>query len=72
MGPRAGLDAVAKIKDLFPCQESNPGRPASNRVTVLPELSRLHSFLVAVLIRIAMIVNAAAVKSHHCYGSHSH
>jgi hypothetical protein len=41
VGPRAGLDEVAKRKNLCPCRESNAGRPASSFVIVLTELSRL-------------------------------
>jgi hypothetical protein len=33
VGPRAGLGAVAKRKNLSPCREWNPGRPAPNQVT---------------------------------------
>jgi len=43
MGPRAGLDAVAKRKIICPCQESKPGHPARSLVTVLTELSHLLS-----------------------------
>jgi hypothetical protein len=32
--PRAGLEAVGKIKMFFPCHNSNPGRPARILVTV--------------------------------------
>jgi hypothetical protein len=39
--PRAGLDAVPKIKILCLYRESNGGRPARSLVTVLPGLSRL-------------------------------
>jgi hypothetical protein len=42
MGPRAGLDAVAKKENPCPCRESNPGRPVRCLVTVPTELSRLH------------------------------
>jgi hypothetical protein len=38
MGPRAGLDAVAKRKNPYPCQESNPSCPAHNLVTIPTEL----------------------------------
>jgi hypothetical protein len=41
VGPRAGLDAVAKRKTLYPCRDSNPGRPVRSLVTILTELSRL-------------------------------
>jgi hypothetical protein len=36
VGPRAGLDVVAKAKTFCPYRESNPGRP----VTILTELPR--------------------------------
>jgi len=37
VGPRAGLDSVAKRKESlhFPCRESNPGRPARSLVTLV-------------------------------------
>jgi hypothetical protein len=40
VGPRTGLDAVAKrkIKSHYTCRELNPGRPARSIVTVLTEL----------------------------------
>jgi hypothetical protein len=41
VGPRAGLDAVAKRRRPYPCQESNRGRLASILVTILTELPRL-------------------------------
>jgi hypothetical protein len=43
VGPRAGLEAVAKEEKslLCPYGEWNPGRPARNLVTILTELSRL-------------------------------
>jgi hypothetical protein len=31
VGPRAGLDAGARIKVLYPCQGSNPDRPACSQ-----------------------------------------
>jgi hypothetical protein len=34
VGPRTGLDAVAKGRNLFPCRESNPGRPARSLVAI--------------------------------------
>jgi hypothetical protein len=34
VGPRAGLDAVAKRKFLGPCREPNPGRSARNQVAI--------------------------------------
>jgi len=38
VGPRAGVDEVAKIKkNSSPLRESNPGRPARSLVTVLDE-----------------------------------
>jgi hypothetical protein len=41
VGPRSGLDAVAKRKIPCLCRESNPGRPAHSLVAAPPELSRL-------------------------------
>jgi hypothetical protein len=43
VGPRAGLDAVAKRKILFIAPAGNwiPGRPARSLVTILTELLRL-------------------------------
>jgi hypothetical protein len=38
VGPRAGLDAMAKRKFLCPCRNSNPGRLARSLVTVLIEI----------------------------------
>jgi hypothetical protein len=38
VGPRAGLDAVAKRKNPYPCQESKFGRPTHSVVTILVEL----------------------------------
>jgi len=38
---RAGLDAVAETEDPCPYRESNPGRPARNSITILPELPQL-------------------------------
>jgi hypothetical protein len=43
MGPRVGLDAVARRKNHGPCWESNRGGPLRSLVTVLPELLRLFS-----------------------------
>jgi hypothetical protein len=43
VGPRAGLDAVAKRKNLAPCRESNLGHPSRSLVTVLTELLRFNS-----------------------------
>jgi hypothetical protein len=40
-GPRPCLDKVAKRNIPCPCRESNPGRSAHSRVTILTELSRL-------------------------------
>jgi hypothetical protein len=42
VGPRAGLDVVAKRKIPCPCWESSPGHPARSLVTVVTELSQLH------------------------------
>jgi len=44
MGPRAGLDAVAKEK-LCPFQDLNPGRLAHSLVIMLTETSRLPSYV---------------------------
>jgi hypothetical protein len=41
VGPRGGLDAGAKRKNLCPCRKSNRSRPASSSVTILTELPRL-------------------------------
>jgi hypothetical protein len=38
VGPRAGLDAVAKKKILSPSRESNPCRPARSLVAIPTEL----------------------------------
>jgi len=38
VGPRAGLDAVAKGKNLSPCRELNPSHSARRLVTDLTEL----------------------------------
>jgi hypothetical protein len=35
------MDAVTKRKSPYPCQESNPARPARSLVTILAELPRL-------------------------------
>jgi hypothetical protein len=40
VGPRAGLNAVAKRKIPSPCGESNSDRPVRSLVTILTELSR--------------------------------
>jgi hypothetical protein len=40
-GPQSRLDAVAKKKISFSCQESNPAHPARSPITTLTELSRL-------------------------------
>jgi hypothetical protein len=37
VGPRIGLDAMEKRK-IFPCRESNPGRPACSLVAIPTEL----------------------------------
>jgi hypothetical protein len=39
VGPRVGLDAVAKKIILSPCRESNPGRPARSQVAKSTEIS---------------------------------
>jgi hypothetical protein len=42
VGPRAGLDAVAKRRNpIIALTESNPGRPVRRLVTILTELPRL-------------------------------
>jgi len=41
LSPRAGLDAVAKRRNPFPCRKSNLGRRARGLVTILTELPRL-------------------------------
>jgi hypothetical protein len=38
----AGQDAVAKKKGPYPCQESNPVRPARSLITILTELLRFY------------------------------
>jgi hypothetical protein len=38
VGPRAGTEAVEKIKITGPCRESNPGRPALDLVTILTRI----------------------------------
>jgi hypothetical protein len=45
MGPRAGVDDVAKTEDACPCRETNPGRPSRSLVTILTELSWLRVLL---------------------------
>jgi hypothetical protein len=42
VGPRASLDAVAKRKKSYFCQESNPSCPAKSLVTILIELPGLY------------------------------
>jgi hypothetical protein len=41
VGPRAGLNAVAKRNNTYHYRESKPGRPAHSSATILPELPRL-------------------------------
>jgi len=43
VGPRSGLDAVAKGKKShhFHCRELNPGRPAHSLVSVVTKLPRI-------------------------------
>jgi hypothetical protein len=42
VGPRAGLDAMAKRSFLhYPCSLSNPSRPACSLVTVLSDLQNI-------------------------------
>jgi hypothetical protein len=38
VGPRTGLDVVAKKENPCSCREWNPGRPASSSVTILTEI----------------------------------
>jgi hypothetical protein len=42
VGPRTGLDAVARKKNMIPFRELNPDRPARSLVTTLTELLQLH------------------------------
>jgi hypothetical protein len=45
VGPRAGLDGVAKKKiNPFLCRESNLGRPARSSVTMLTEVSCVNRY----------------------------
>jgi hypothetical protein len=39
VGPRFGLDTVAKRKILSSCRESNPGRPTNSLTTIPTKLS---------------------------------
>jgi hypothetical protein len=48
VGPRTGLDAVARRKNPRPCREPNPGRPTHSLVTVLTELPQLIRFVTAI------------------------
>jgi hypothetical protein len=41
VGPRAGLDAVAREENPNSCQESNPDRLARDLVAILTELREL-------------------------------
>jgi len=41
VGLRAGLDAVEKRKNPYPCREQEPGRRARSLLTILTEISRL-------------------------------
>jgi len=43
MGPKAGPDAMAKRYILWPCKESNHGRPTRSLVSILTELSQFPS-----------------------------
>jgi hypothetical protein len=54
VGPRAGVDSVAKRKKVsFPWRESNPSRPARSLVAIRTELSQLRPvFLSAFLCKI--------------------
>jgi hypothetical protein len=40
VGPRAGLDAVAKRKIPFPCRESKPARPVRSVVIILTGMQK--------------------------------
>jgi hypothetical protein len=53
VGPRAGLEAVEKRKNLSPCRESNPGRPANNLVTELHRLLHIYDMWCIPLTRLA-------------------
>jgi len=44
VGPRAGLDAVAKKNNPSPCRESHPDRPIRILVTILTELPHLKPY----------------------------
>jgi hypothetical protein len=48
VGPRAGLDAVARRKYPIPCRESNLGRPARSLVTMLTEIHWVDSIICTV------------------------
>jgi len=50
MGPRAGVDMMAKRKHPCPCWESNPGYPACSLVTTLAELSQVLVMFVLVTV----------------------
>jgi len=38
VGPKVGLEAVAKGKIPCPCRKSNPGRPSRRLVTILTDI----------------------------------
>jgi hypothetical protein len=42
VGPRDGLDIMAKKRKSLPCQELNPSFPTSSTVTILTEVSQLY------------------------------
>jgi len=44
VGPRVGLDVVAKRKNPCPCKESNPGFPSQSLITILTQLSQRNYF----------------------------
>jgi hypothetical protein len=44
VGPRAGLDVVAKIKNTCLCRELNPDRSSRSLATVLTEVLRLFAY----------------------------
>jgi hypothetical protein len=45
VGPRAGLDEVAKKWSTCPCTESKPGHPVSRLATILTELPGLQYYV---------------------------
>jgi hypothetical protein len=65
MGPRAGLDAVAKRKIPNPCRESDPDRPARRLVTVPTELHRLRCYLMCYNLFSNKLLEALASVIHY-------